>query len=263
QVVGRSTWLYHRRALLEKEKALTHALDNLAKERRALPWVELSPSTIQTYTFLPTTTPNPDWSQAVTLSDLFQGRKQLIVYHFMFPPQPEDSTGCPGCSGVLDHLPLPSIKHMQDRDTTLIITSRASPALIHAHKTKLGWGSEYPWFHITPNSPFNIDMGVTLVPNPMPSPEFQEEEARFYNFSQTPYEHSQRVSRFGQVTDNGVDMNGVSVFYKDENMGRVYHTYTTHSRGVQLLQLTEMFLDLTPLGRQDEGVFRYKLHFNY
>lgn len=281
QVVSRSTWLEQRLALLEKEKAITHAIDALAKERRSLPWVELSPSTLQTYTFLPTNTPNPNTqTETLTLSNLFQGRKQLIVYHFMFPPQPENTTttssccsgvkkpeleakGCPGCSGVLDHMPLHSIKHLHERDTTFIIVSRASPALIHAHKTKLGWGEEYPWYHIQSSSPFNIDMGVTLMSSPYPSPEFQEEETRYYNFAKTKEEHNKRVSRFGAVTENGVDLNGVSVFYRDENMGKIYHTYTTHSRGVQLLQLSEMYMDLTPLGRQDEGRFRWKLHFDY
>ncbi|GHO92195.1 hypothetical protein KSF_022430 [Reticulibacter mediterranei] len=193
QIVSREEWLVAREALLNKEKEATHARDKLNAERRRLPMVNID----KEYLF-----EGPDGK--TSLFDLFEGRNQLIVYHFMFDPSWDE--GCPGCSFVVDNMGHPA--HLYARDTSLAVISRAPLTKSLPFKMRMGW--TVPWFS-SYDSDFNYDFHFT--------------------------------------TDDG-ENGGVSVFLrKGEN---IFHTYSTTARGNDLLHGTYNYLDLTPLGRQED-----------
>jgi predicted dithiol-disulfide oxidoreductase (DUF899 family) len=214
-VVSRGRWLTERLALLAREKELTCLGDQIARERRALPWVRIE----KDYVFDGLAGPR-------ALAHLFGGRRQLLVQHFMFPP--EWAQGCPSCSFMADHTDAMNV-HLAQRDATLVAVSRAPLARIEPFRQRMGW--RFDWVSSAAND-FNRDFGVTFRP---------QERVQ----GQVPYNY--RMQAFPQD-----EAPGVSVFYKDDT-GTVFHTYSTYGRGVEVMMGTYRLLDLTPMGR-DEGV---------
>ena len=200
-VASASEWQAAREELLAKEKAATRARDALAAERRRLPMVPME----KDYVF-----DGPEGKGS--LLDLFEGRRQLILYHFMFGPNQD--VGCDGCSMVVDNIG--HLAHLHARDTSLALVSRAPLARIEAYKQRMGWS--VPWYSSF-ESDFNVDLGVS--PDTPRSGEYQDGESF-----------------------------GLSVFIRDGD--QVYRTYFTSGRGVEALGSNWTFLDLTPLGRQEE-----------
>lgn len=214
QVVTREQWLTARRALLAKEKELSVLRDALSRQRRDLPWVKVD----KPYAF-----DGPDGRE--TLAQLFGPRHQLIVYHFMF--NPADDQGCKHCSFWADHYDGMGV-HLNHRDVTFVVVSRAPLAKLQAFQQRMGW--RFKWVSSAP-SDFNYDYHVSF------SPEALQRETVFYNYANDSHGMPERE--------------GASVFYKDPQ-GTVFHTYSTYARGIDMLNGTYNFLDLTPKGR-DEG----------
>ncbi|OWQ90353.1 thioredoxin [Roseateles aquatilis] len=215
-VVTHDRWIAARKQLLAREKALTSLGDEVARERRALPWVRID----KDYVF---DTPQGPRS----LADCFDGRSQLIVQHLMFAPGWENA--CKSCSFMADHTD-PTLPHLAQRDVSFIAVSRAPVADIERFKARMGWG--FDWVS-SQRSDFNFDFNVSFTP---------EERARgetYYNF--------------GIVSFGAEEMPGVSVFLKDED-GTIYLTYSTYGRGVEVMMHTYRFLDLLPKGRDEEGL---------
>jgi len=213
-IVSREKWVAARKVLLEKEKESVRLLDQLSAERRQLPWVKID----KNYTF-----DAPDGK--VALADLFAGRSQLVVFHFMFGPDWQE--GCPSCSFVSDHFdgPLP---HLAARDVTLVAVSRAPLAKIEPFKKRMGW--RFRWVS-SYGSDFNADFHVS----------FTEEE-----MAQGQVNYNYTMQEFPSA-----EAPGLSVFYKDAD-GVVFHTYSTYGRGVELLMGTYRILDLVPKGRDED-----------
>jgi predicted dithiol-disulfide oxidoreductase (DUF899 family) len=213
-VVSQAEWLAARKDLLAKEKDFTRQRDAISAERRKMPWVKVE----KNYFF------NTSGGRK-TLADLFGGKSQLIVYHFMFGPGWEE--GCPSCSFLGDHFD-GSIVHLAHRDVTLLAASRAPLPQINAFRKRMGW--RFTWVS-SYGSDFNYDYHVS----------FSKEEATgkvYYN-----YENRDFVSE---------EAAGLSVFYKDIN-GDIFHTYSTFGRGDEMVDTTYMYLDLTPKGRDETG----------
>ncbi len=216
-VVSREEWLRARKAFLTREKELTRKRDELSRERRELPWVRVE----ETYRF-----EGPDGVE--TLADLFRGRSQLIVYHFMFGPDWEE--GCPSCSFVCDHID-GALVHLEHRDVTLTAVSRAPLAKIKAFKKRMGW--RFPWVS-SHGSDFNYDFHVSATDD-------EKRKGKFY------YNYRTRAEDFHD------ELPGISVFFKDDD-GRVYHTYSAYARGVEPFIGTYAWLDLVPKGRDEDGL---------
>jgi predicted dithiol-disulfide oxidoreductase (DUF899 family) len=217
KVTSREEWLEARKRLLEKEKEATHVRDELRAERMALPMVEVE----KDYFF-----EGPE-GQA-SLLDMFEGRRQLIVQHFMFDPEWED--GCPSCtyfSEDLGHLP-----HLHEKDTSFAAVSRAPLEKIEAYKSRKNW--TFPWYSSF-GSDFNYDFHVTMDESVTPAE---------YNY-RSAAEHRQA----GMPWYTEGEQPGVSVFLREGES--VFHTYSAFARGSEHLVSTAMFLDLTPLGRQE------------
>ena len=208
-------WLTARKALLKKEKELTHLRDALAAERQALPWVRVE----KNYLF--------DTPVGIkSLADLFDGRSQLAFYHFMFGPEwPE---GCPSCSMVGDGIDGVH-PHLLQRDVTFTAASRAPLAKIEAFKSRMGW--HFPWASSSSNT-FNQDFRVSFTKEELAS-------AKIYNY--------------GTVGFPAEEAPGLSVFAKDPS-GNVYHTYSTFGRGLEELLGVYFFLDRVPKGRDEADV---------
>jgi predicted dithiol-disulfide oxidoreductase (DUF899 family) len=227
KVVGAAEWLRARQVLLAKEKEFTRARDALSEARRDLPWERVEKS----YVF-----EGPAGKE--TLADLFGGRSQLIVYHFMFG---QDSTaGCTGCSFWADNFNGITV-HLEQRDVTLLAVSRASREKLVAFQKRLGWS--FKWVSSS-DSDFNFDYQVSFDPN--------RAEGASYNYAPKP----------GPATE----MPGISVFYRDE-AGAIFHTYSTFGRGLDLLNTAYNYLDLVPKGR-DEADLPHRMawvrhHDNY
>ena len=215
-VVTRDRWLAQRKALLAKEKELTRQRDHVASERRALPWVKLE----QDYVF--------DTTQGSRrLSELFQGRRQLLVQHFMLGPGWEQ--GCKSCSFMADHLDGIAI-HLAQRDIAWLAVSRAPLVEIERFRQRMGW--KFDWVSSHGND-FNRDFHVSFTP---------EEQARgevFYNFHMTPFPQQEAP--------------GISCFWRDDD-GQVFHTYSTFGRGVEVMMGAYQLIDLTPRGRDEQGL---------
>jgi predicted dithiol-disulfide oxidoreductase (DUF899 family) len=212
----RAEWLEARLALLAEEKDLTHRSDAVARRRQELPWVRID----KDYRF---DTPHG----SALLKELFKGRSQLMVYHFMFGPDWE--AGCPGCSFLADHLD-GTLPHLNHHDVTLISASRAPLDKIVAYKRRMGW--RFPWVSAF-GSDFNRDFGASF------SPEDLAGETVNYGYVDIPA---------AQAND---ELPGLSAFYRDE-AGQVFHTYSTYARGAEDLLGTMMILDRAPLGRNEE-----------
>lgn len=213
RIVSEQEWLAERRAYLEKEKQFTRLRDELSRERRELPWVKVG----KHYLFEGT-------HGRETLAGLFDGRSQLIVYHFMLAPGwPE---GCPNCSFLADHFD-GALPHLAQRDVTMLAISRAPIAEIAAFKQRMGW--RFKWVS-SAGSQFNYDYGVSFTADDI-------DKGATYNFRREsiPME----------------ELPGVTVFYKDE-WGDVFQTYSSYARGLDILLGAYNLLDLTPKGR-DEG----------
>ena len=214
-VVSREEWLEARRALLAREKAFSHERDALSAARRALPMVKVE----KDYVFEET-------SGKRTLTDLFDGKRQLIVYHFMFDPNWDE--GCKSCSFVADHFDA-SLVHLRARDTAFAVISRAPITKLDPFKARMGW--KFRWLSSTA-SDFNYDYGVSFRPEEMAA------NAVDYNYRKGPF-----PEREGP---------GFSVFLREENEN--FHTYSTFGRGLDLMMNTYNYLDLTSLGRQEQGL---------
>jgi predicted dithiol-disulfide oxidoreductase (DUF899 family) len=211
-IVSRDQWLAERKELLAREKELTRLGDEIARKRRALPWVRLE----KDYVF-----EAPEGR--VRLADLFEGRHQLLVQHFMLAPGWEQ--GCKSCSYMADHNDGTTM-HLAQRDVTFLAISRAPLSEIERFRKRMGW--QFKWVS-SYGTDFNRDFRVTFTP------EERAKGAADYNFGGSP---------------PGEEMPGVSVFYKDD-AGEVFHTYSTYGRGVEVMMHTYNLLDLTPKGRDE------------
>ena len=218
QIVSRAEWLAARKALLAKEKESTRQRDALSAERRKLPMVKIEKEYVLE---------GPEGPS--TLRDLFKQRRQLIVYHFMFDPNHE--AGCRSCSYLADNL-TGAILHLAARDTSFAAVSRAPLAKIEPFKKRMGW--TFPWLSSF-GSDFNYDFHVTL-----------DEAAGSVEYN---YQSAAELMEQGKVWQMG-ELPGLSVFLRDGD--DVFHTYSTYQRGLDLLLNTYNYLDLTPLGRQEE-----------
>lgn len=239
KVASREEWLAARLDLLEQEKALTHQRDALNRQRRALPMVEITAD----YRF---TGPQGE----IGLAELFAGRRQLIVYHFMY--HRDKGEGCDGCSLVADNIG--HLAHLHARDTSLVMVSNAPLEELEAFKKRMGW--DLPWYSSF-GSRFNYDFHVTL------------------DESQAPVEYNYRdkaeLERLGQLYHIKGEQPGASVFLRDGE--RVFHTYSTYGRGLDMLMNTFHYLDLTPFGRgegwdgmvdlEGKGLMWTRLHDEY
>lgn len=212
-VVSRDEWLAARKVLLAQEKQLTYARDALSAARRALPWVKVE----KAYVF-----DSPQGKK--TLADLFDGRSQLIVKHFMLGPDWEE--GCVGCSFQMDHVEA-ALQHIEHHDVTVVAVARAPLARIEAFKARMGW--RFPWVS-SAASDFNFDYNVSFTPEEMASGEVT------YNF------------RRDKAVSN--ELSGMSVFINNA-AGEVFHTYSTFGRGGEEVLTSYMLLDLTPKGRNE------------
>lgn len=215
-IATRAEWLAARKALLDRELAATRELDALRAERRRLPWVRID----KPYVFQG---PQGEYG----LGDLFAGRSQLAVYHFMLPPDSDHI--CPGCSYVADHVDA-ARQHFEQADLAFAAVSRASLDRIEQVKRRMGW--TFTWVSCGGND-FNHDFGVAFTP------EQRAAGNALYNYGKTTIE-------------NASDMFGVSVFARDET-GAIHHTYSTYHRGAELLMGAFNWLDLAPKGRNETG----------
>jgi predicted dithiol-disulfide oxidoreductase (DUF899 family) len=215
RIVSRQEWLAERIKLLAEEKEFTRQRDRLSEKRRALPWVRID----KTYTF-----DTPAGKQ--TLGQLFDGRSQLVVDHFMLGPGWGE--GCVGCSFGADHMS-GGLIHLEHHDVSVVAVSRAPLEEIEAYKKRMGW--HFRWVSSF-GSDFNYDFGVSFTPEQLAAGKV------YYNYRET---------------ENGMDeLAGLSVFYKDED-GQLFHTYSSYARGCEELLTTYMVLDLTPKGRNETG----------
>jgi predicted dithiol-disulfide oxidoreductase (DUF899 family) len=212
-VVSREEWLEARTRLLAKEKEFNQLRDSLSEERRTLPWVRVD----EPYVF--------ERSRGkATLAELFDGRNQLVVYHFMFAPEWE--AGCKSCTFWADNFER-NVIHLAHRNVTLIAVSRAPLEKLTKYAKRLDWSFE--WVSSNGNA-FNYDFGVSFTPEQIATGEVT------YNFrKQKPY---------------GTDLPGISVFVKDD-AGAVFHTYSTYSRGIDMMNAAYHYLDLVPKGRDE------------
>jgi predicted dithiol-disulfide oxidoreductase (DUF899 family) len=222
-VVTRDEWLVARRALLAKEKELTRARDALNAERRRLPMVEIT----KRYTF-----EGPNGT--ASLLDLFEGRRQLLVGHFMFGP--EWDAGCPSCTASCDEISTGLLTHLAARDTTLVEVARAPLAKLEAYRVRRGW--TFP-FYSSHGSDFNYDFHVTLDDSVAPVE---------YNY-RSRAEH-ERAGTAGYVEGElPIERPGISCFLRDGD--RIFHTYSAFARGCEATGGSYYYLDLTALGRQE------------
>ncbi|MGH3965979.1 MAG: DUF899 domain-containing protein [Egibacteraceae bacterium] len=224
EVVSRQEWLAARKELLVQEKELTRRRDALNTARRMLPMVEIQ----KDYVF-----DGPDGK--ASLLDLFDGRRQLMVSHFMFDPGWDE--GCSSCSADADEMSDGLLRHLHTRDTTLVYVSRAPLAKIEAYKARKGW--TFPWYS-SYGSDFNYDLHVTLDESVAPL---------MYNY-RTKAEHEQTDISYYVEGEQPIERPGMSCFLRDGD--RVFHTYSTYARGAEMLGGAYYFLDLTALGRQEE-----------
>ncbi|MDZ4286496.1 MAG: thioredoxin family protein [Prosthecobacter sp.] len=216
KIVPQEEWIATRKGLLKREKEATRLLDQLSAERRQLPWVKIE----KDYVF-----DGP--SGKVTLENLFAGRNQLVIYHFMFAPDWQE--GCPSCSFVSDHFD-GTLPHLAARAVTLVAVSRAPLAKLEAFKKRMGW--HFNWVSSF-GGDFNADFHVSFT---------QEEKVEGkvnYNYTMQEFPSSEGP--------------GLSVFYKDAN-GDVFHTYSTYGRGLEQLLGTYRILDLAPKGRDEDDL---------
>ncbi|MGC1417441.1 MAG: thioredoxin family protein [Candidatus Acidiferrum sp.] len=215
RVVSQAEWIAARKELLAKEKALTRQRDALAEERRKLPWVKVE----KNYVF-------ETASGKKSMAELFGGKSQLAIYHFMLGPEWEQ--GCPGCSLLGDHMDGIGI-HLEQRDVRLMIVSRAPLTKIETFKKRMGW--KFPWAS-SYGSDFNFDYGVSVAKEEMG-------KENIYNYAPVKFPSEERP--------------GLSVFYKNAD-GEVFHTYSMYGRGLEDLMGVYVILDRVPKGRDEGGL---------
>jgi predicted dithiol-disulfide oxidoreductase (DUF899 family) len=214
-VVSREEWLSARTAFLAKEKEFTRLRDELSRQRRELPWEKVD----KQYIF-----DGPNGME--TLTELFGNRSQLIVYHFMFPPEWDE--GCLHCSFWADNFNSSGV-HLNHRDVAFVAISRAPLAKIEPFKKRMGWS--FKWVSSFQND-FNFDYQASFTPEEL------QRGAAFYNFA---------------MGNPGMpDREGTSVFYKDGS-GAIFHTYSCYARGIDMMNATYHYLDLVPKGRDEDG----------
>lgn len=212
-VISRQEWIDARKELLAKEKELTRLRDELTRQRCELPWVKV----VKPYMFEGADGPR-------SLSELFAGRSQLIVYHFMYGP--DWNEGCPSCSFWADNFEGIPI-HLAHRDATLVAISRAPYEKLAAYRRRMGW--TFPWYS-SRGSDFNFDFQVSYTPEQVESGNAEHNYRRTKVMAELP---------------------GISVFYRDET-GDLYHTYSTYGRGLDMLNGAYHYMDLLPKGRDEE-----------
>ena len=211
EVVAHDEWIEARTALLRKEKEFTRLRDELGAERRGLPWERVD----KEYVF-----GGPDGQES--LSDLFDGRSQLVVYHFMFAP--DDDAGCKSCSFWADSFDA-NVVHLNARDVSFAAVSRAPYEKLAAYKARMGWA--FKWVS-SGRTDFNYDFGVAFEPDDL----------------------AEQVYNYATLSPGIEDREGMSVFYADAD--DIFHTYSSYARGIDLLNAAYNYLDLVPKGR-DEG----------
>ncbi|MDH3228988.1 MAG: thioredoxin family protein [Alphaproteobacteria bacterium] len=216
RIVSREAWTAARKALLAREKEFTRARDALSEARRQLPWVKVD----KDYVF-----EGPDGQE--TLSDLFAGRSQLIVYHFMFGPDWEE--GCPSCSYLADHFD-GAIVHLNHRDVSMAVVSRAPLDKLEGYRKRMGWA--FKWLSSL-GSDFNQDYHVSFAADDL------AKGAVYYNYGTGGFPSEEAP--------------GISVFHKDAN-GDIFHTYSAYARGLDMLIGAYNLLDLVPKGRDEAGL---------
>ena len=216
KIVDGAQWLQARRELLQKEKAFTRARDELSAARRALPWERVE----KDYAF-------DTLGGRKSLPDLFDGRGQLVVYHFMLGPDWEE--GCKSCSFWADNFNGIDV-HLKHRDVTFVAVSRAPLAKIEAYRRRMGW--TFTWVSSF-GSDFNFDYQVSFRPEALAAGE------AFYNYT--------------TVKNTMSELAGISVFIRDD-AGAVFHTYSCYARGLDMLNGAYHYLDLTPKGRDEAGL---------
>jgi len=214
-VVGAAEWLVARKELLKKEKELTHLRDEISRQRLELPWEKIE----KTYVF-----EGPKGKQ--TLADLFEGRSQLMIYHFMLGPGWTE--GCPSCSYIADHFDGMRV-HLAARDIQLAVVSRAPWPQIEAFQKRMEW--KFPWVS-SQGTDFNFDYQVSAAPGT------KADEKVLYNYEMQVFPAEERP--------------GLSAFYKDG--GEIFHTYSTYARGLDILVGAYNFIDMSPLGRNEQGL---------
>lgn len=215
KIVSPEEWLATHKAFLAKEKEFTKLRNELARERRALPWTKVT----KNYVF-------EGARGKEALSDLFDGRSQLVVYHFMFDP--DWDAGCKHCSFWADNFN-PNIVHLNDYDISMVAVSRAPYAKIAAYEKRMGW--TFKWLSSF-GSDFNFDFHVSFTP------EQRAQKSALYNFI---------------LGDPGIgEREGASVFCKNAK-GEIFHTYSTFARGIDLMNAAYNWIDVTPRGRHDEA----------
>ncbi|MTV17352.1 MULTISPECIES: thioredoxin family protein [Bradyrhizobium] len=216
KIASREEWIAARKALMIGEKELTQAREALSRQRRELPWVKVD----KDYVF-----DGPGGT--MTLGDLFKGRPQLVVQHVMFAP--EWDAACKNCSFWADGFER-MVPHLAARDTTMIAVSRAPLAKLDAFKARMGW--TFDWVS-SGESDFNYDYGVS--------------------FTQAQIDAGTAEYNYGTTPLYGPELPGISVFCRDKQ-GSVFHTYSTFARGLDMMNAAYHYLDLTPLGRHEEGL---------
>ncbi|NDI33270.1 DUF899 domain-containing protein [Chengkuizengella sediminis] len=221
KIISREEWLEIRKAHLEKEKAFTLQKDQLSRDRRELPWVRVE----KEYVF-----DGPNGKE--TLEQLFEGRSQLIVYHFMFGPNEKE--GCKSCSFWADNFN-GAIVHLNHRDITMIAVSKAGLSTLEEYKKRMGW--RFKWVSSFSND-FNRDYKVS--------------------FTKEEIEKGEKLYNFGTVEAPHDEAHGISVFYKNEQ-GEVFHTYSTYSRGLDMVNSAYQYMDLVPKGRGNEEDLSYSM----
>jgi predicted dithiol-disulfide oxidoreductase (DUF899 family) len=214
-IVSSERWLAERKALLAQEKELTQLHDRIAQARRALPWVRIE----KDYVFDTAEGPR-------SLAELFDGRRQLLVQHFMLGP--DWAQGCPSCSYMADHADGMNV-HLAQRDVTFLAVSRAPLAQIERFHQRMGWKFRWVSSH---GSDFNHDFGVSFTQQQIASGKVA------YNYTTQAFPAEEAP--------------GLSVFYRDDT-GAVFHTYSTYGRGVEVMMGTYQMLDLTPRGRDEHN----------
>ena len=212
-IVSQEEWLSARKQLLLKEKEVTRVYDKLRAERLALPWTAIT----KEYVF-------DSMDGKMSLADLFDGRSQLIIQHFMLGPDWEE--GCVGCSFNADHAQ-PALLHLNNHDVSYVAVSRAPVEKIEAFKKRMGW--VFPWVSSL-NNDFNFDFHVSFRPEDVVDGQV------YYNYNMQPY--------------GGDEASGKSIFYKEQD-GRLFHTYSTFGRGDENHITTYMMLDISPKGRNE------------
>src|SRR5262249_13073618 len=211
-VVAHDEWVDARKALLAREKEFTRARDELTRERQALPWEAVE----KEYVFAGAT-------GTETLADLFDGRSQLLVYHFMFGP--EDEVGCKSCSFWADNFN-PNVVHLNARDVSFAAISRAPFEKLAAYRERMGWN--FHWVS-SGETDFNFDYGVSFAPDRQGEP----------------------VYNYGSLAPNNDEREGVSVFARDD--GSIFHTSSSYARGMHLVNTAYNYLDIVPKGRDEGG----------